>query len=409
MTQLVGRVLRQPYQERTPFSDLNESYVYCLRETSTEVSREVKAALEREGYEGGAQSQIVDATKPEAGAKRTVRIRQQFLDLYRRQFEGKIYLPHFCVANGNGYEPLDYFRHLVSQVDVSSFPFPEVAWSSLRDEIDQAKERFYRVTLGQPIERVRETDVDHWEPDAAVKGWIAASLPFDYLSHKQLRRIVDGAYARLCERELYLEGNLALVKFEVRNRLERFIQQQLNRQTEAAFRQLHSEGRLKFYLKCEKCRFEIPPENNIRTMRPLTRTDGSPVARSLFDDVEHESVNEYERAVALCMDRDEKVLWWYRNLVGSEHFHIQGYRRERIRPDFVVHGGTVEAPLHRVLVVESKGAHLEGNLDTRYKENVAAVFNDVGSEIPWQQLADDFSDQTFRFQVLDEIQDFGRD
>ena len=31
MTQLVGRVLRQPYQTRTPFEPLNESYVYCLR------------------------------------------------------------------------------------------------------------------------------------------------------------------------------------------------------------------------------------------------------------------------------------------------------------------------------------------------------------------------------------------
>ena len=32
MTQLVGRILRQPYQEKTPFDDLNESYVYCLKQ-----------------------------------------------------------------------------------------------------------------------------------------------------------------------------------------------------------------------------------------------------------------------------------------------------------------------------------------------------------------------------------------
>ena len=32
MTQLVGRVLRQPYQEQTPFPELNESYIYCLHQ-----------------------------------------------------------------------------------------------------------------------------------------------------------------------------------------------------------------------------------------------------------------------------------------------------------------------------------------------------------------------------------------
>lgn len=49
MTQLVGRVLRQPYAEKTPFPDLNESYVYCLRRRAADITREVKKALEQEG------------------------------------------------------------------------------------------------------------------------------------------------------------------------------------------------------------------------------------------------------------------------------------------------------------------------------------------------------------------------
>ena len=46
MTQLVGRILRQPYQERTPLEELNESYVLCLHKTAGEIAREVKAALD---------------------------------------------------------------------------------------------------------------------------------------------------------------------------------------------------------------------------------------------------------------------------------------------------------------------------------------------------------------------------
>ncbi|MBU0717830.1 MAG: DEAD/DEAH box helicase family protein, partial [Planctomycetes bacterium] len=41
MTQLVGRILRQPYQQRTPYDDLNESYVYCLNRKSKDVVAEV--------------------------------------------------------------------------------------------------------------------------------------------------------------------------------------------------------------------------------------------------------------------------------------------------------------------------------------------------------------------------------
>lgn len=113
--------------------------------------------------------------------------------------------------------------------------------------------------------------------------------------------------------------------------------------------------------------------------------------------------------MALALDRDENVLWWYRNLIGDEQFAIQGYRRHRIRPDFVVQGQLDQERCHRVLVIESKGEHLESNPDTRYKRDVAQIFEEVGREVTWQQLGEDFKDHIFRFQILDEAQQLGRD
>ncbi len=134
MTQLVGRVLRQPYQERTPHDELNESYIFCLHKRSDEIAREVKSALEQEGYEGEAAS-VVDRSGPAADREgKLIRIKQSFLELYRRPFEGKIYLPRFCVRDGDGYEALDYYRHLISQVDVNEFEFVRIDWP-LSDEI----------------------------------------------------------------------------------------------------------------------------------------------------------------------------------------------------------------------------------------------------------------------------------
>jgi type III restriction enzyme len=124
--------------------------------------------------------------------------------------------------------------------------------------------------------------------------------------------------------------------------------------------------------------------------------------------VDSGSVNQYERAIALCLDKDENVLWWYRNLVGQDNFAIQGPRRHKIYPDFVVQRG-VQRPTHCVLVLEGKGPHLEGNPDTTYKRSVADYFERVGKKVTWQQLGEDFKDHVFRFQVLSPTSEAGRD
>jgi len=409
MTQLVGRILRQPYQERTAFPELNESYVFCLHRRAGEIAREVKKALEKEGYEGDAAGAVVDASDPDyRRPQRTVSIREEFLSFYLKPYEGKIYLPHFCVKNGKQYEALDYFRHLVSQVDVTQFAYAKIDWP-LAEALREAKDRFYTITLGEDMVRQSEKDVDALESDNQVLGWIAASLPFTYLSYKQIEHVVRRVYKRLLESELGLRDRLALVKFVVRDKIQAFMEGQIDVQTEAAFAELFNKGRLQFYLECAQCRFEIPTSITVNSVRPLTHEDGRPTAKSLFDYVEYESQNEYERAIALCLDSSADVLWWYRNLVGPEHFTVQGYKRHRIRPDFVVQGGTKEKPEHRVIVVESKGAHLEGNPDTEYKRKVANYFEKVGKKVSWQKLGEDFKDHVFRFQILDEAQELGRD
>ena len=62
-----------------------------------------------------------------------------------------------------------------------------------------------------------------------------------------------------------------------------------------------------------------------------------------------------------------------------------------------------------MIVVESKGKHLDGNPDTTYKRSVAEYFDKVGKRVTWLKLGEGFADHVFRFQVLDEAQPRGRD
>jgi type III restriction enzyme len=409
LTQLVGRILRQPHQQRVGDHQLNESYVYCLHAGAQEIARQVKKALEKEGYEGEKEGLVVDASGGDGTTeRRQVRIRERFRTLYAgRPFEGKIYLPRFCVKEGREYAALCYHEHLISRVDVDAFHFERIDWP-MAEELRRAKDRFYRMTLNEDISREYEAEADLLERDEQVIAWMAASVRFDYLSHKQLRRTVHRVCERVVGQELDLRGRLALVKFPLRDRIERWILGEVDRQTEAAFGELFDAGRIRFYLECAECRFQVPESISIRSTRPLTHENGAGIARSLFDYVEYESQNSYERAVALCIDKHADVLWWLRNKVGPENFTIQGYRRNRIFPDFVVQSGKNEKPVHQVIVVESKGAHLEGHPDTTYKRSVARFFEKAGRKVSWRKLGEDFQDHVFRFQILDQAQEYGR-
>ena len=401
MTQLIGRVLRQPFAEKTDHFELNESYVYCLRQRADTIAKDVKKALEKEGYEEGDGSVLDKSGDPKTAPRQTSFFRREFKGLYR-PFHGKIYLPRFCVREGKDYEGLDYFRHLISQVDVDQFRYDQLKWD-LGDEMDKAKDFYYRATLGQGgLDAVGQQEGSYYEADDVVRAWLVASLPYDYFSFKQLRRVVAKVAGQLCKTNAQLESRLGLVKFTLRNKCCEFIERETNRLAEAAFDRLYEDGRLCFYLECVECRFQIPSSIEIRTLGRLRHHDDSDVEKSLFDYAERAGFNQYEAEVALVLDKHPEVLWWYQNKVGRDSFAIQGFHKNRIHPDFVVQNGEDQKPVARVVVVESKGQHLGGNPDTKYKEKIASRFSEIGKTVSWQKLGAGFDQHQFRFQILDE-------
>lgn len=399
MTQLVGRILRQPEQKRTTFDDLNQSFVYCLRRKAAEISKGVKDALEKEGYEGDLES-VVDRSS-EGGAPvppHQAKIKTFYLKFYKKPFQGRIFLPRFCVKHDGHYEAFDYYRHLLAQVNVEKFRYDTIDWN-LKDDLAKAKAQFWQISLGVETKKKTIEMLSLLESDDAVQSWLVANLDFSWFSSKQLRAIVEN----VCSRLPRLKEQLNLVKFPLRERIEGFIHRCTDETTERVFKKMYSTGHICFYLECVEGRFEIPRCLDIDAPRKLNRDDGEPLERTLFDWVA-DNMNEYEKSVALVIDRHSRVLWWYRNMVGKEQFAIQGYRRNPVYPDFVVQKGDVKQrkAIAQVLVVESKGKQLKGNEDTNYKRDLAQIFEQVGKRVTWQSLGEGFRDRQFRFQILDE-------
>ncbi len=390
MTQLVGRILRQPFQTRTECDELNQCYVYCLHRSPFDIVKGIRAALSNEGYEGDRTS-VVDEN--EAAATRPIKetwMKHELKSEYGEPEPKRILLPRFCLETRSGeWRLYDYFAHSLPLVRVGEFNWQEVRGWDLRPALEDAKAVFHRVVLhDEALEpwNIHVLEGESIEDDARARAWLASHLGIEWLGIKTLRRVVDAACAHLLETHGdELRGRLSLARFALVERLRNFIERQCDEQTETEFRGWLEQGRLRFLLEPVDFTFAVP-ERRVLKRPVLRRNDGTSLQRSLFDEIEDDG-NELERDVALSLDSNPAVRWWYRNLPEpGRGFWIQGPHRARIYPDYIVRRTDSGKLLPCVLFFESKGDHLTGNIDTKYKKRVATYFSDIGKMVDWQRV-----------------------
>lgn len=186
------------------------------------------------------------------------------------------------------------------------------------------------------------------------------------------------------------------------------MEKERNRLAEDVFRTLIRNKKLHFFLITDKGGFLLPSRIKVKSNKQINRADGSPIQRSLFDYVPEENLNDLEYAVAIYLDEQEKLLWWYRNM-SRQDYHIQGWKRNKIYPDFIAasispslkeKGTGDEADYDTVYVLETKGIHLKDNPDTAYKKDVFKLCSELGTKKAWKELFDEFPDHDFEFQVV---------
>ncbi len=121
----------------------------------------------------------------------------------------------------------------------------------------------------------------------------------------------------------------------------------------------------------ENLGFRIPNEDNVVVGRIP-----NPYKYYLFEDVDLGSMNSLELRVGDILDKQEKVLWWFRNKVSRNCYSIQGWQEHKLRPDFVAAKKNDKGQLELVYILESKGEHLAGNTDTVYKQKVLNIMTE---------------------------------
>lgn len=392
ITQLVGRILRQPKARKTKVKELDESYVFCFRPRAEGILENIRKGFEAEGL-GDLAARVTmdegDGASVNETKEREIRYREKF-----KKYEGKIYLPKFVIQETHGWRDVNYEMDILSRIDWNSVNLKPLADLSLSAERTDELE----VIVGLSDDKhdiLKEKGVAHKEGGLELDYTFVARqmldiVPNPWIAYDIGKRIIKTLISKYDEK--ITANNLAFIIEELRKRIEK----ERDRLAEGIFRELVEKKVLCFFLAAEKGGLKLPSRMKVKNNTvPLS----SFIQRSLFEFVPGEGFNDMEKSIALYLDGQEKLLWWYRNL-SRQDYYVQGWKKNRIYPDFIFTDDDDKAKDYsKVFVVETKGTHLK-NDDTTYKKNVFDFCNKLGARKDWKELNMEFADRRFEFQVV---------
>ena len=365
LTQLVGRILRQPFARKTNVPALDESYVFCFQRQGKVLLQEVRKGFGLEGLQGLEGRVALD----QEGAVRSGQVVYQKRIQFRDAAQNLV-LPAFMVRDSDGWRLVSYEADILARV-----PWDEVDITPLYD-LALGKESRGGLELRTGLDTNLQLTRSHEGAGANSKldCYFAANHLLDVMPNPwrgyELARQVFDALLEKHPRERVV-GNYIFVLEEMRKHLE----VERDHLSQRVFEELLDTGVMRFMVIADELAFTRPPPTieSRDGSKQANRDDGVPFMRSLFERTSEDEMNRLEASVATYLDRQEHLFFWYRNRPRKDYF-VQGWKRGRIYADFIF---TLKADepnthdaFHQVFVMETKGLHLKRTEDTDYKRAV---------------------------------------
>ena len=400
LTQLVGRILRQPYAHKTHNAALDESYVFCFQRRGGHLLAQVRKGFGLEGL-SDLEGRIVEDTG-ETGIARKLTVKRQRKDF--RVPARDLVLPAFMIRDNGRWRPVRYETDLLSRIDWSHASIEKPSQLALDDappggdgfRIGLESEERDRPGEGAP--RAGMTDLNY----ALAARHLLEVVPNPWHGHDLARRV----FGELLERHppARVRTNFVYVLEELR----RHLHAERDRMAREVFRRLLDSGEMRFIVVAEELGFNRLPETiESRSGKQANREDGGQYLLNLFDRTDDDDLNGLENKVATYLDQQERLFFWYRNRARKDYY-VQGWKRHRIYADFILtlkpDEPNVDDAFHRVFVVETKGLHLEHADDTTYKRSVFDLCNEHAKRTDWASFVPAMRGKSTRFKVVDEVE-----
>jgi len=369
MTQLVGRILRQPGALKTGVEALDECHVITHHADTATVVGAIKDGLEQDGL-GDLVLRVTQDDKSASGkATRTIKRRPAFATT-------EIYLPKVMVVEDGEARELDYETDVLAAIDWRGFDPKEIA-ERIPENAQAAESQLQRIRLAEDGDELfvgetvaANTELLAFDPAHAVR-MISDIVPNPFVG----REIVGATLAALRARG-FDDAKLGLLASLIVEELRKGLDVARNAHAEALFKAEVAAGRIQFRLRLDGRNWRMPfsiettePEN----ARQLLNRAGGPLEKSLFAPVYENELNSDERDVAVYLDGEKTLAWWHRNVARTQ-YGIQGWKKAKIYPDFIF-AVQRQGEAKRITVLETKGDQLD-NLDTAYKREALAFLSE---------------------------------
>ena len=367
LTQLIGRVLRQPYTKRTGISELDQCYAYFNHSDSEELLKGIKKSLESDGLED-----IVDTVKWNSGPSgkwlmyRDFSIQSQFIEEYPESLA----LPIWHIEDSHGIRALSYRSDILPRIDwdnIDLSPLIENLIKTVGKQKIQGTDLQY-VLWGEYAWEGTEYEKEHaeWWDEYITSQIISEYIGNPFVSYTLVQKII-WSLSPTIERNT-IESDFGYIAHEI----SKFIRIECYKNEEIVFNQLVSEWTI-FLAITKEWGYTIPEiysapakyDEDSETIIPLKADP-----KCLHLAVDYVTMNNLEKEIIEELKTKDKVLWWMRNKVEESAYKIQAWRKNKIYPDFIIAKQDHTGKLELVYIIESKWDQLAENLDTKYKQLV---------------------------------------
>ncbi|HEY1072851.1 DEAD/DEAH box helicase [Brevundimonas sp.] len=405
MTQLVGRILRQPHATKTGVAALDECYVYTHRADTKRVVEAIKDGLSRDGLSDLVRDIVLsDGGAAAASVKRAVQRRDAF-----RTFD--IALPQVLwVDPGRTARQIDPETDLYPLIDWTACDMAAFA-DAIPKDARTAESQIVRLrtaaAAGFETETQRGEEIERqFDPAFAVR-MISDLSPNPFVG----RAMVGEVLAKLKARG-FDESLIGRLSGFIIDELRRYLGAWRDAQSAVIFRDRLADGQIQFQIRGDEGDWIMPDRDWTTADEAATQLagqTGAPLERSLFLPIYAADLNNDERSVAVYLDDTAAIRWWHRNGTSRNSYAIRGWRRGNVYPDFVFAALKGDSS-QRIVALESKGDQLAGNLDTAYKTALLSTLTNAwGSgetralgrgEIDFEAAVVLFSDMKLKLPVL---------
>lgn len=368
MTQLVGRILRQPGALKTGLEALDECHVITHHADTASVVEAIKGGLEQDGL-GDLVLHVVQDDKAASG--KTVR------PIQRRPTFAKteIYLPKVMKIEGGFARELDYEMDILSSIDWRDFD-PKAIAEGVPLNAQAAENQLQRIMLADDGEELFASErVSQNVEDLAFDPAHACRMISDIVVNPFVGRAIVGDMVAALREKGFGDQKLGQLSSLIVEELRKGLDAERNRRAESLFKAEVAASTIQFRLRLDGRNWRMPmtvqttePENG----RQLVNRAGGPLEKSLFAPIYENEFNGDERDVAVYLDGEKTLLWWHRNVARTQ-YGIQGWKKAKIYPDFIF-AVQREGAGTRITALETKGDQLD-NLDTAYKRDALSFLS----------------------------------